>query len=236
MKLYGILGKGSGKLGNSVFSIDSGVQIMKEYNPEVKNPRTERQVAQRSKFKLMSQIAAALAPAIAIKREKLVSARNQFIGKNLELVEWNQDTASVALPNLSLTLGNSVCPVPTISAVGGNTIKVEYPNGFSAQFASVIAVCAKVEEQGGVSFVDAKTIPYSETALGMEAEFETGAGSFVVYVYGIKANEGNTDSVFYDTTGDTASYIASLIAGYGNSMLATRTTKTLGQSVTVTAG
>ena len=236
MKQYGFVGKGTGKLGSAVFAISGGEQIVRQYNPVVSNPKTEKQIAQRSKFKLLSLIAAALAPAIAIKKNGLVSARNQFVSKNMPLTEWNVDTASVALPSLQLTVGNSACPIPTISAVGGNRIKVEYPNGFSEQFAKVIAVCAKVEENGGVSFVEAASIDYSETALGMEAEFATGTGSFVVYVYGIKANEGNTDDVFENATGDTTSFIASLVAGFGNSMLASRTTKTLGQSVTVTAG
>ena len=236
MKQYGFVGKGTGKLGSAVFAISGGEQIVRQYNPVVSNPKTEKQIAQRSKFKLLSQIAAALAPAIAIKKNGLVSARNQFVSKNMPLTEWNQDTASVALPSLQLTMGNSACPAPTISTLGGNRIKVEYPNGFSMQFKHVVAVCVKVEENGGVSYVDAQIIDYSETGIDVNAEFNTGTGSFVIYVYGIKANEGNTDDEFDNTTGDTTTFIASLVAGFGNSMLASRTTKTLGQSVTVTAG
>ena len=76
MKLYGLFGKGSGKLGSSVFAISSGEQIVREYNPVVENPNTPAQVEQRAKFKLLSQLASDLASALAFKKEGLVSTRN----------------------------------------------------------------------------------------------------------------------------------------------------------------
>ena len=54
MKLNGIVGKGTGKLGASVFAISGGEQIVRQYNPVVSNPNTDAQVAQRAKLKLMS--------------------------------------------------------------------------------------------------------------------------------------------------------------------------------------
>ena len=81
MKLNGFVGKGTGKLGSSVFAVSGGEQIVRQYNPNVSNPNTDAQVAQRAKFKLMSQLAAVLAPGLAFKKDSLVSPRNKFIKK-----------------------------------------------------------------------------------------------------------------------------------------------------------
>ena len=83
MKLNGFVGKGTGKLGASVFAISGGEQIVRQYNPKVANPNTDAQVEQRAKLKLMSQLAADMATSIAFRKKGLVSARNQFVSVNI---------------------------------------------------------------------------------------------------------------------------------------------------------
>lgn len=61
MKLAGILGSGRGKLGNSVFRIRKGQQVVSQYQPVVSNPNTTGQQSQRAKFKLAVQVATPLA-------------------------------------------------------------------------------------------------------------------------------------------------------------------------------
>ena len=51
MKLVGILGSGSGKLGSSVFSTVAGETVVRQYQPTVANPNTEAQVNQRARMK-----------------------------------------------------------------------------------------------------------------------------------------------------------------------------------------
>lgn len=48
-KIYGINGKITGKVGNTVFAVDGGLQVARQYNPIVANPRTEGQQTQRFK-------------------------------------------------------------------------------------------------------------------------------------------------------------------------------------------
>lgn len=55
---HGPLTKTKGKLGGVVFQQYEGMQVAREYQPVVKNPQSEKQVANRAKFKLSSQIVA----------------------------------------------------------------------------------------------------------------------------------------------------------------------------------
>ena len=110
MKLNGLLGKGSGKLGSSVFAISGGEQIVREHNPKVSNPNTEAQIAQRAKMKLLSQIAADLAQVLFYKKKGLVSARNQFIAANMPLCTYDNEEANVPINKLMLSPSNSKLP------------------------------------------------------------------------------------------------------------------------------
>lgn len=110
MKLNGILGKGSGKLGSAVFAINGGAQIVREHNPRISNPKTPAQIEQRAKFKLLLQIAADLSPALFFKKKGLVSARNQFVSANMPLCEYANGEAQVSVANLRLSSSNSYLP------------------------------------------------------------------------------------------------------------------------------
>lgn len=110
MKLNGIFGKGSGKVGESVWAVSGGVQIVRPYNPNVSNPQTPAQTEQRAKFKLLSQLAAVLAPGMAFKKNGLVSARNQFVSANIGLVTYNNDQAQIDFFKLTLTGKNGYFP------------------------------------------------------------------------------------------------------------------------------
>lgn len=53
---HGPLTRAKGKLGGVVYQQYEGMQIAREYQPNVKNPQTETQTENRAKFKLSSQI------------------------------------------------------------------------------------------------------------------------------------------------------------------------------------
>lgn len=55
---HGPLTKTKGKLGGVVFQQYEGMQVAREYQPVVKNPQSEKQVSNRAKFKLSSQVVA----------------------------------------------------------------------------------------------------------------------------------------------------------------------------------
>lgn len=94
----------SGKMGSVVFRVREGEQIVTQYNPIVKNPNTPAQSTQRVSFKLMSQVAAAMASAIINRPARQgQSPRNRFVQQNFPLVEADSVNARIPMEQLQLT-------------------------------------------------------------------------------------------------------------------------------------
>lgn len=78
-KFYGSIVK-TGRVGGSVFYVNRGTTIERQYQPVVSNPSTQLQVEQRAKMKLASQLSAILAPELgAYGRNGMQSSRNLFV-------------------------------------------------------------------------------------------------------------------------------------------------------------
>ena len=116
MKLNGFVGKGTGKLGASVFAISGGEQIVRQYNPQVSNPNTDAQIEQRAKLKLMSQLAADLSQSLGFQKNGLVSARNQFVSANIGKCTYEDGEAKIQLSKIELTAGNIIMPYPVFGS------------------------------------------------------------------------------------------------------------------------
>lgn len=113
----------SGKMGSVVFRVRQGQQIVTQYNPIVKNPNTEAQSTQRVAFKLMSQVAAVMAPAIVNRPARQgQSARNRFVQQNFPLVQGDDTNAKIAMQRLQLTSSSNY--LGTIVA-DGNAVTIE---------------------------------------------------------------------------------------------------------------
>ena len=133
-KMQGLAGKMSGKMGSVVFRVRAGEQIVTQYNPIVKNPNTQAQSSQRVAFKLMSQVAAAMASAIINRPARQgQSARNRFVQQNFPLVDGNQSEAKIEMASLQLTssstyLGDMTVEsnVVSIDGIPSNVTKVRF--------------------------------------------------------------------------------------------------------------
>ena len=110
MIVYPNRGKGAGKVGNSVFYVNHGVQIEREYTPQVSNPNTDAQISQRSRFKLASQVSAIMEPILAIPRKGMQSPRNLFVKKNMHYFYGTNEGAMVTYENLQITNGDVYLP------------------------------------------------------------------------------------------------------------------------------
>lgn len=198
MKLNGFVGKGSGKLGSSVFAISGGEQIVREYNPRVANPNTDAQVAQRSKMKLMSQLAAALAPSLAFKKKGLKSARNMFVSKNIGSVDYANLVASVPLTDLKLTDGNA--PFPKISVVGGenHAITVSTDSQIPTDVEKAVIVVTTSTEDNKLSLLQVVTADVKTThQLNQTINLENG-GDLIVFAYGWKPTSSSSNVYYAD--------------------------------------
>lgn len=133
-KMQGLTGKMSGKMGSVVFRVRAGEQIVTQYNPIVKNPNTQAQSSQRVAFKLMSQVAAAMASAIINRPARQgQSARNRFVQQNFPLVDAEPTIAKIPMERLQLTssstyLGDMTVEsnAVTIDDIPSNVTKVRF--------------------------------------------------------------------------------------------------------------
>jgi hypothetical protein len=106
MKSTGLFGKNSGRVGGVVYSNYRGEQIVKAYQPKVKNPNTKGQIEQRAKFKLVSQVGASLSKEIAMSFVPNVakeSPRNAFIKAMLKKTMYSLNKASLPIEEIVLT-------------------------------------------------------------------------------------------------------------------------------------
>lgn len=197
MKQYGLLGKGTGKLGSSVFAISGGEQIVREYNPKVSNPNTSLQVEQRAKFKLMSQLAAAFAPFFGFTKKGLTSARNQFVAKNIGLVDYNAvNGASVHLENIALT--------PSVVRPVGFTLSLDSDND-RGQFIpaqefidayDAVVLASICEKDGKVAISQTQLVKTDDMTAGTAINILLKDGKNICYAYAIK----------FPASGNSASY------------------------------
>lgn len=212
MKLAGIIGTGSGKLGSSVFATVSGQQIVRQYQPVVSNPATEAQTAQRAKLKLMSQLGAAMAPVIVMKKDGLVSARNKYIKRNIANASVLQGTASVDVPNLQITDGvGNVGDVQSIYAQGAVNVIV---SDIDPNANRVVYVLFRRNDDGTLSLFGStvKNVEGSPSDY-TQATFAAGPQNSVAYVYTISDVDGRATARFEQYSVNDAVQIASLVAG-----------------------
>ena len=197
MKLNGFVGKGSGKLGAFVFAISGGEQIVRQYNPQVANPSTDAQVEQRAKLKLMSQLAAALAPAIAFKTQGLVSARNQFVSKNIGLATYENDEAKIDLTKVTLTGASAFIPAIVWQAVAAGELPISLASRAGDDVKAVVYVIANYGLDEQIQLVSVKVV----TEAGNDGKFVTSVEepgqNAVIFAYGI-TSFGSANGVSYD--------------------------------------
>lgn len=132
--IQGITGKLSGKLGSAVFRVREGAQVVAQYNPIVKNPNSAGQQGTRAVFKLMSQLAAVMAPGFGTmgvtKRggHGTPSKRNVFFKLNYGLAT-TADTAQgvvASVPMEKIQLTNSFREFGSIAAsASGDSITID---------------------------------------------------------------------------------------------------------------
>lgn len=204
MKLNGIFGTGSGKVGSAVFATVAGKQIVRPYQSKVTNPNTDAQIAQRAKFKLLSQLAAAMAPVIVIPKSGLVSARNRFVTKNFPLTTYANDKASIVLTAIQLTDSNT--SLPALDATASSTessIHVELADSVSGLFEKVRYALFKKTEDAKLQLVAQAVVDVNSTQPdGATHSFSNiSNGNYVVYAYGMNAKNASASVGYnnYDT-------------------------------------
>lgn len=184
-KMTSLMGKVNGKVGAVVYSTTSGQIIAREYNPNVKNPNTISQVNQRARLKLMSQMAAILAPVIVIPREGLKSSRNLFIKKNMDYCYASGGVAQITYENVQLTAGNAVLPTLNITRSEADGIKVALESDASASVARVVYCLYQKTTASTLQYIGSVIATQAGEGGLFPASFPNLAGDIVIFAYGM---------------------------------------------------
>lgn len=230
MKLSSILGQGRGKLGAAVFSSTNGQQVVRQYQPNVKNPNTVAQTMQRARFKLMTQIASSMAPVIAMPKSGTVSSRNMFVKKNMPRVIGTQDGAQVVYENLEITNGTRALPGIHVKRESG-MLKIGLLQAPTGQI-SRVAYCAFSKDSENQLSLEFSIIASSAGEQGtFDVETKNITTDVVFYAYGMIDTNSSATAAFENYHVDSATDLAKLIATRKLSLSDYSLTKTRGTTL-----
>lgn len=230
-------------MGAAVFRVREGQQVVTQYNPIVKNPNTEGQQTQRAKFKLMSQLAAVMAPGFGTmsvttrKAKGKPSQRNAFTQLNFPLVdvtsEDEQVTAKIPMEELKLTSSFRNLPELDLSSQAGG-IAVELLGAIPTDVATVRLVTVGYVDNVP-SIVDLRDVPAA--SFEQTVAIPVGEGKFTVLAYGLIPTESAKASIDLDNihVPSDEDFISAIEL---NAMVAEGSmveTKTVGANITVSA-
>lgn len=185
-KVTSLNGKVTGKIGGVVYSTSAGAIIAREYNPNVANPNTAKQVDQRAKMKLMSQIAAALAPVIVIPKEGLKSSRNLFIKKNFDQASAHEGVAQITYENVQLTNGNAGIPAIYATRFPESGVQIQLAERCDASITRVVYIMYKKTSEATLQYVQSVIAEAPGDAGTFPATMLYVEGDLVLFCYGMK--------------------------------------------------
>ena len=198
----------TGRVGGSVFRIRYGETIESQYQPVVRNPNTAKQVETRAKLKLGSQLAAVMAPVVAMTRVGAVSSRNLFIKANYGALNYVDGTADIELAKVKLT--KSVVGVPELRATRqGTTVTISFTQ--SVAVSRVVYAVFLKQADNTLRFYGSRVVTEPGTDGYFPAEIAVSAVPAVVYAYGIRDNNDAAKTVFGDMQVLSAETVAKLI-------------------------
>lgn len=212
MKLHGITGTGSGKLGSSVFSVTAGEQVVRQYQPVVTNPSTENQVNNRARLKLLSQLSAVMADVIAIPRAGALSPRNIFVSDNYPISSAENGAATIDLAKIALTKGGMQIPAVVAERDGDTAINVALAAKADQLVARVIYIAFYRNNVGELQLLDSAVVETAGAEGTFPYVFPYVSQDVIVYAYGIFDKNSKATAKFGNYGVENGTQVASLIA------------------------
>lgn len=212
MKLDSINGKGTGKSGSKVYYVNHGVQIERGYTSQVSNPNTDAQVSQRSRFKLASQVSAAMEPVLAIPRKGIKSPRNIFVQKNMPYFYGTNDGAAVTYENLQITDGNVFIPATKIVRDDrAGTLTLSINGDIRAYVNRVIYNVFIKTPDGQLQLHTSAVVEEAGETNDYKVEVQDPEGDVVVYCYGMRDTDVKATAKYSSYRVQSGADIAELI-------------------------
>lgn len=232
-KVVCLQGKARGKVGSIVYAVNAGQQIAREYQPVVANPSTVPQVENRSKLKLMSQLAAAYKGSIAIRKDGMKSARNQFISENYDKVAIVGTAANVNLNHVQLTKSNLGMGGFNADRSSGNKIAVALNENMAANFDKVVYTAFRKDASGNLIALGSAVVNKDAMAGDFAGELPFTQDAVVVYAYGMKIDSERAKAAFSNMTAPSSEQVAKLIATSAEVAAGTTLSQTVGLTMMV---
>lgn len=205
-------GKGYGKKGDSVFVINHGVQIEREYNSKVSNPNTPAQVGQRARFKLASQVSAALENVIAIPRKGILSPRNRFVKRNMPFFYGGVDGAQVTYENLQLTLGSNGIPGIFVERIQGGQLELHLLEPVNLSVSHVAYCVFRKTDEELLQLVASQVVPVEGANVDATVTISDPGGDLIIYAYGYRLKNARAKAKYDNYHVSNAADMATLIA------------------------
>ena len=233
MKLNGMAGTGSGKLGSQVYASVAGEQIVRQYQPKVSNPNTSAQVNQRARMKLMSQLSAAMASTIVIPRQGMQSTRNLFSKKNFSLIQAVNGQALIFLENLQFTNGNAALPRVGMERVEGDKLHVYLQASAASSVDRVVYNIYARNEEGELMLAKSLVVSQAGEDGVFDAEVDDIESDLYVYAYGMKDTNARAKATYGNYHVESGEDIAKLFMQRKLSTSDYQFTETSGNSITI---
>lgn len=232
-KVVCLQGKARGKVGSIVYAVNAGQQIAREYQPVVANPSTAPQVENRSKLKLMSQLAAAYKGSIVIRKDGMKSARNQFISENYDKVTIAGTAANVNLNRVQLTKSNVGMGGFNADRSSGNKIAVALNENMAANFDKVVYSAFRKDATGNLIALGSTVVNKDAMAGDFAGELPYTQDAVVIYAYGMKIDSERAKAAFSNMTAPSGEQVAKLIATSAEVAAGTTLSQTVGLTMIV---
>lgn len=158
---HGIFSKAKNKLGGVTFQQYEGMQIGKEYQPNVKNPNTTAQQHVRARFKLASQFIASFSSVFTVFGGNISAytriSRGNILKRIFNVTSWDDEmqyasmTPSDAIAAVNSALSLPVVETPTIAGTAIANATVAAPNG-STVYVNIVAIDEEGNRVGARSY------------------------------------------------------------------------------------
>ena len=226
------MGKQSGKLGQSVLSTRYGEQIQRAYVKEIANPKTEAQVATRSRFKLASQLSAVMADVIAIPRVGSKTGRNQFVSATMDITSEAAGVAQVDLNSVQLTKSQrGLIGFTATRDTTNDKISIALKGANGSELSRVVYVAFEKQNDGSLVQLASQVVSTPGANNTFPADLKGSTKSVVVYAYGMTDKDGATSVKFGNLNAPTAEQVAKLLTTSSDTLSGVSLTKTNGATM-----
>lgn len=216
----GIFSKLKGKLAGVVFQQYEGLQVGKEYQPNVKNPNTDGQVQSRARFKATSQKIALFSEILLLAGAKVSSyvrmVRAALVQRIMAISTWDDEEKKAVIGDADFASAvNSLNFNPEVAApvLAGETISnatISVPLGNQFRYTIVaLGTAGNVVGQSTISG-DGAAQPISISA----PRTSENPASYEVVAIAMRTNSGNGNPSYENLTNtDTVMVVRGVAAG-----------------------